>query len=1292
MAAAPPDDVLGQFDTLFQLGTLGEATDGQLLERFVAGPGPASASAFAALVGRHGGMVLRACRRILADPNDAEDAAQAAFLVLARRARAIRRRDSVGSWLFGVAYRIARRARVDAARRRKHERRGAEMAARRIDAPGPDESGRGPELIEELGRLPEAMRAPLVLCYLEGLSREQAARQLRMTLRTFDRRLSQGRERLRARLIHRGLAPAAFVAWMSRAAESARVAEIPAAWAVATVRAAARVAGGGEVAGAGAASAEAWRWSEEASRAMIRTKVRVAATSILLAVALAAGLFPLARGQRAPEPGAETEPPAKTEPPQVEPPRVSARDLAGGRRSPGLAQAFPTTGPGRVFHLRVVSDDTGKPVPSADVRIWIAMTDDWRTTDAEGRLDIVHSTGPADTQFGVDVWGDGFAMQRHWWGGEPDSEIPDGATIRLGPGESLSGVVKDEEGRPIEGATVYLWSHNYKKRGLYDAGGSHEILYDLRATTGPDGRWQTRGAPETTGELMGFSIIHPDYISDPEDVSRERPPIADLRVGKAVSVLKRGVPIEGRVLDSDGAPVSDALVILTNRPYSLFTQVKRSAVSTDADGRYRTGPVAPGQYHIVVRAEGRAPGAEVVEVGHEAPQVDVHLGRSRPLKIRVADSEGEPISGAFVSVDTWRVYRCLGVFFWTDAEGRICWDDAPDDPLIVNISHSDYLGLSRLQVKPSGEEIAFTLRPSMSIIGTVSDAETGRNVKQAEVEVGAVDPETGEVKQWIRPQGAYLTVHDGALNASFAPEGADAYKIRITAPGYAPFVSRAFKPAERTVRDYAVKLDPPEPGGNVGTLFAPDGGPLPGAEMHLSRVQDGFDIDNGVIRSRTGGGPEVVTERDGSFPIPRMDAPYLVLLASDAGWAYATRGDLAKSPRVQARRYGRVEGQFLIGGRPGANVPVRLAGRIQDASTDGASIVYSQGAITDADGRFTFEKVVPTDDLRVSREDLSGTPGWVRSSGAAVRVEPGETARVTVGGRGQPVVGRLEPPEGWPRPVDYTDRGEVMIERDRPEFPVPMRFYRGRTSPPVIELERWFDEWKKGPEGRAYDDGIVRIRVGLQPDGSFRVDDVPAGEYRLVARVGEDERGREPGPFARLSRAFTIPPIPGGRSDEPLDLGAIRFRRRIALKVGDPAPSFKVATVEGKTLSVPGDYEGRVLLLDFGSLWDRGSRSQVVRLNALHAKFGSDDRFAILSLVLANDDAESREFVSEKGEPWPQAIVGPLDNPIATAYGVEDRDLPAAILIGPDGKVAFRGSLNDPAEVEKAVAEGLGRK
>ncbi len=210
MAIGDLGAVLSDMEVLFRQGTTAGLTDVQLLDRFLADGEAGAEAAFTALVKRHGPMVVRVCRGELNDLHAAEDAFQATFLILARQARSIRDASCLASWLYGVARRVARRARLDRARRAARERRSAMM----IDDPGrlaPEPPELLPEIQEELDRLPERYRAPILLCYLEGRTHEEAACQLKIPVGTVKIRLSRGRERLRGRLIRRGLAPALVV-------------------------------------------------------------------------------------------------------------------------------------------------------------------------------------------------------------------------------------------------------------------------------------------------------------------------------------------------------------------------------------------------------------------------------------------------------------------------------------------------------------------------------------------------------------------------------------------------------------------------------------------------------------------------------------------------------------------------------------------------------------------------------------------------------------------------------------------------------------------------------------------------------------------------------------------------------------------------------------------------------------------------------------------------------------------------------------------------------------------------
>ena len=305
--------VLRQLRTLFDAGTVVGLTDGQLLERFATRTHEAAEAAFAALVKRHGPMVLRVCRGVLDDPHDAQDAFQATFLVLVKKARGLWVQDSLGPWLHQVAYRTACRARSDVARRRRHERHAAErIAAERIAASG-EEDGVNPVkewervLHEEINRLPQRYRTVVVVCDLEGRTHEQAARLLGCPVGTVKSRLARGRERLRARLIRRGVVRSAGVPAVIFGLEAAR-AGVPAALAGATVRAATRFAAGKMAAGVVPASVVAL--AEGVLKTMTMTKMITLAVAASLLGAVLAGVGALAQPAGGPPPDRDaTQPP-----------------------------------------------------------------------------------------------------------------------------------------------------------------------------------------------------------------------------------------------------------------------------------------------------------------------------------------------------------------------------------------------------------------------------------------------------------------------------------------------------------------------------------------------------------------------------------------------------------------------------------------------------------------------------------------------------------------------------------------------------------------------------------------------------------------------------------------------------------------------------------------------------------------------------------------------------------------------------------------------------------------------
>jgi RNA polymerase sigma factor (sigma-70 family) len=309
MAEPPLHVVVRSLRRLAGTPPAAEAGDQELLKRFTDHHDPA---ALEALVRRHGPMVRDVCRRLLGQAADVDDACQAVLLVLVRQARSIRRQRSLAGWLYGVAYRVAQRARREAVRRRQRERRPPPAA---VPDPGAEAAWRElcAALDAELYRLPEVLREPLVLCYLEGRTRDEAAKQLDCSLRTLDRRLGQGRERLRVRLGRRGVTLSA--ALLATALSQQAAAAVLSTELLAAVTKAEGLIAGSTATAAGETLARPAALAKAVLKGMAVARLQMAA-ALVQTIGLAAGTALLAhqavagRGQQAPPPS-EQAPAAK---------------------------------------------------------------------------------------------------------------------------------------------------------------------------------------------------------------------------------------------------------------------------------------------------------------------------------------------------------------------------------------------------------------------------------------------------------------------------------------------------------------------------------------------------------------------------------------------------------------------------------------------------------------------------------------------------------------------------------------------------------------------------------------------------------------------------------------------------------------------------------------------------------------------------------------------------------------------------------------------------------------------
>ncbi len=307
-----------------------EESDGHLLERFAT---RRDQSAFKALMRRHGPLVWAVCRRLLQEPHAAEDAFQATFLVLVKKAGSLRVQRSLANWLYGVAYRTAAKARTTAIRRQAHERRAPTM-------PTPDPvadlvwQDLRPVLDEELSRLPDKYRAPLVLCYLEGKTGEEAARLLGWTVGTLWGRMARGRELLSGRLARRGVTLSAGLLGTALAQNAVSAAGPPAALLAATARAGLLMVGGHALA-AGVVSPQAASLVKAALHSQLLSKVKAVGAVLFLGMLVGIGAATGAISRPGAQPG-----PAPSEPVALARPQPAAA-IQGLAPDPRIAPFLP---------------------------------------------------------------------------------------------------------------------------------------------------------------------------------------------------------------------------------------------------------------------------------------------------------------------------------------------------------------------------------------------------------------------------------------------------------------------------------------------------------------------------------------------------------------------------------------------------------------------------------------------------------------------------------------------------------------------------------------------------------------------------------------------------------------------------------------------------------------------------------------------------------------------------------------------------------------------------------------
>jgi RNA polymerase sigma factor (sigma-70 family) len=641
----------------------GETSDGELLQRYVAGREEA---AFVALLRRHGPMVLGVCRRVGGNLQDAEDAFQATFLTLARKAGSIRKGQSVAGWLHGVAHRLALAARGRGSRRQARERRAADM---RRTSGASDRAWQELQatLDEALRQVPQVYRAPLLLCYLQGQTQEEAARHLGCPLGTVRSRLARGREWLKRALERQGVRLSAAALAAALAGSSASAA-LPAALLRETTRAALAYAAG--QAPVGLIPTRAAELLKGGPQVMATGKAKVETAIVLALGALGLGV------------GVTRQ---LTQPVRGAPAANRLRQLPG-LEAPRPAAAGRKDQPEHTLSGRVLGVD-GKPLASAKLLL-LGKGDkpaDLGASGPDGRFTV---TLPKDTTglyllaqapgAGIDF----LSLDRH--------KASDPVEFRLVRDREVRGRIIDTEGKPVAGVRVQAVSLNvyadnsldsflvaWKKRHFMSGiptGMKHLYREDsgLFATTTDDqGRFTVRGVGDervVSLSLSGGGIADaelwvvnragfdpkPYNQASAENVPRgfEKFQLGWLLYGPNLSVVTEAAkPIRGSVTAADtGKPRPGVTVWLTRNGKNLAPIIV--SAKTDAHGRYELRGARKAKAYMVEVKSDPADGYMACQAraadtpGYQPVTINVGVARGVVVTGRVIDkSTGKPMFG-----------------------------------------------------------------------------------------------------------------------------------------------------------------------------------------------------------------------------------------------------------------------------------------------------------------------------------------------------------------------------------------------------------------------------------------------------------------------------------------------------------------------------------------------------------------------------------------------------------------------------------------------------------------------
>ena len=468
-----------------------------------------------------------------------------------------------------------------------------------------------------------------------------------------------------------------------------------------------------------------------------------------------------------------------------------------------------------------------------------------------------------------------------------------------------------------------------------------------------------------------------------------------------------------------------------------------------------------------------------------------------------------------------------------------------------------------------------------------------------------------------------------------------------------------------------------------GVVTAADDKPAANVTVLLVEPDDAPDVINGRVEDLYGADLSS-TDADGRFKFAATPADaYRLIALGESGYGesvVAHAGDAV--PGVSLAPWATVEGTATVGGKPcpGAKITGHCAMSLAEEWKIVPSAYHWIDVQADTEGKFKLKTVKPG--RWYIDQGISFTPGGspYPSHSRRVEVAAGATASVTLGGTSRTVVGRVEMPALNPPAVAKL----AFIQNDWATTAQPPATYGEVQAMSQTDRERLaetpaFQEYER--QSRAGFDRRQFFAFTLQPDGSFRIDDVPPGDYpHLYVEVAQPGDG---GAKLQVERSVVVPPA--AADGAPFDVGVLPLKAVVSLAVGDLVPDFSFKTVDGKPLKLS-DFRGRFVLLDVWATWCGPCVGETPSLQAVQEEFGKSDRFALVGLSMDDAPAAPRDYAAAKNLTWTNGFIGKWDaTDVDDALGVGG--IPDIRLIGPDGRLVANRLRGD--EIRAAVDKAL---